>query len=214
MVSAQALRRALTTAADEGWALLDGVLRDCVHLAKADGFDVVPTRARDAPIGVLRPVSATAAHPASLSAIVGLGQMPLHTDGAHLRQPPDFTLLEAAHAVAGEDTLLYRTRDCDWDEDARHGMFAVVGSGAAFVSTAVDGERVRIDPGCMRPRDRMAERTLSRLSARTGDCVIHRWCTSPDTVLVIDNRRTLHGRTTVRSNSTRVLHRLMLRVAS
>ena len=138
--------------------------------------------------------------------------MPLHTDGAHLRRPPDFTLLEADNAAPGEDTLLYRLRAEDLDDDVRHGVFAVVGNGAPFAAHAIDGDRVRFDPGCMRPRDGMAKRAMTRFAHRVGDAVRYQWNRMPGAVLVIDNKWTLHGRGIVGSGTSRELRRLMLRL--
>ena len=85
---------ALVSAAQlNGWASGTGDIDSIREHAASLGWVEVPTRGGDAPVSVLRPTEASAAHPRSLSAEYGLGQQPLHTDGAHMVDPPDIVVL-------------------------------------------------------------------------------------------------------------------------
>ena len=205
------LAHALETAQALGWAVLDATLSGCLAEAHDLGLDAVPTRPGYSAVTSLSAVERERAHPASLSATTGLGVMPLHTDGAYLREPPDFTLLEAVRVDPMEDTLLWHFSNSDVSDDALHGVFAVSGRGAPFAAHAIDSVgRIRFDPVCMRPRDRMARRAASWLSERVEDAHRHSWASRPGSVLVVDNRMTLHGRAAVTQGSSRELRRLML----
>lgn len=202
---------ALDTAQALGWVVLDATLSGCLAEAHDLGLDAVPTRTGDSAVTSLSAVEPERAHPASLSAATGLGVMPLHTDGAYLRKPPDFTLLEAVRVDPMEDTLLWHISQSDVSDDALHGVFAVSGRGAPFAAHAIDSVgRIRFDPVCMRPRDRMARRAASWFSERAEGAYRHSWASRPGSVLVVDNRMTLHGRAAVTPGSSRELRRLML----
>ena len=211
--SCAAFAAALASANANGWAPLDIPLQTCLGYALDQGMEAVPTRPGQDLIAELRPTSPSAAHPASLSALVGFGPMPLHTDGAALRQPPDFVLLEALHAEPGEDTLLFACDTSELGDDARHGVFSVAGSGAPFSAHIVDAAgNLRFDLGCMQPRDRMAQRAASQLAGFAAAAHRHDWLSSSHAVLIIDNRKVLHGRSAAATASSRTLRRLMIRV--
>ena len=191
---------------------MDTPIERCLLHAEASGMRAVPTRPGDGPIGRVRSVQSDVAHPASLSAVVGLGRVPLHTDGAFHPQPPDFVLMSAVRIGPGEDTLLWHPSDEDLHADLRQGVFAVSGRNPAFLAHAVDHDgRVRFDPVCMRPRDAMATRTTLFFAERSQSASRHSWLTAPEAVLLIDNRRTLHGRCEVAEGSVREVRRLVLR---
>ncbi|WP_395928550.1 TauD/TfdA family dioxygenase [Arthrobacter sp. RT-1] len=78
----------------------------------------------------------------------------------------------------------------------RHGVF-VVGSGPwAFLSSVWDGERLRYDPVIMEPGDARARTAAAYLNSMQAAATAFRW-EEPNTILVIDNRRVLHGRAKV-----------------
>jgi hypothetical protein len=79
----------LTAARSQGWADAAWSLDWLRGEARRLGWAEVATRNGDATVTELRPVTPEHARPRSLSNAVGLGQQPLHTDGAHLRRPPD-----------------------------------------------------------------------------------------------------------------------------
>jgi hypothetical protein len=119
-------------AVSKGWASGSGDLDSIRRQATSLGWVEVATRRGDASVSVLRPVDAGAAHPRSLSAVYGLGQQPLHTDGAHLHEPPDFVVLVCQRPNATPTQLWRpavtsrrrRTTTVSWDA-LRHGMFLV-----------------------------------------------------------------------------------------
>lgn len=172
----------------------------------------VPTRRGGPTIGILEPRAADDAHPMSLSAKHGLGPFPLHTDGAHLRRPPDFTLLEAP-VETDVPTLLFDLRSAalltDVEHSFRNGVFAVGRGASSFYSHANDEHGgVRYDPGCMFPVDPLARDVRTWLAEAARSAKEHQWKLGE--TLVIANRRCLHGRPDVAENPGRVLRRLML----
>lgn len=204
------LLAALDHADTAGWTKLALTLEECLEVAPGCSLEVVPARRHEPAIGELRPTDRRAANPRSLSALVGLEPFPLHTDGASCKRPPGYVLLCAGLAIDGEDTLLWSPNAEDFNDAARHGMFAVSGR-PPFLAPAVDADgRLRFDPGCMRPCDGLAKRTAARFAERAADAQRHSWTESTHT-LVIANRRTMHGRTATSATSNRLLRRLMLR---
>lgn len=171
------------------------------------GWQAVPIRRGDAALGTLRVVRAEEAPEHSLSAMVGHGEQPLHTDGAHHRMMPDVVLLAAAEPSA-TPTLL-----CDPGaptEAQRIGVFKVGGGSRAFYASAVDTHGMwRYDPGCMTPMDDYAREVTREVAALAQKSVEHHWH-EPQTVLVISNRRVLHARAAANDPRTRRVHRVAL----
>ncbi|NCT91957.1 hypothetical protein GXB85_13500 [Cellulomonas sp. APG4] len=165
--------------------------------AHALGLIAVPNRRGEAPVKELRPTTADTAQPASLSAQVGLGEQPLHTDGAHLRQPPDYIILWCTD-VSATPTRLWRPHIAKLlTSPDRNGVFLVHSGSETWLAPALDGAALRFDPGCMTPADASARRLSSALQAPPeGDVQEVLW-DSPGKVLVIRNRRVLHGRAAV-----------------
>ncbi|MEV4954170.1 TauD/TfdA family dioxygenase [Paenarthrobacter nitroguajacolicus] len=183
-------------AKESGWASSSGASYLFEHYAEQQGWKGVETRAGEGTTSVLRPTSRAAAHPRSISAVHGLDEQPLHVDGSHLPLPPDAVVLFSEAPTVTPTNLWHfdptRNREAPVS-DMRHGIF-VVGSGPwAFLSTAWDGERLRYDPVIMEPADARARAAAAYLNSVQTAFTPFQW-EAPNTILVIDNRRVLHGR--------------------
>lgn len=192
-------------ASANGWASGSGEIGVLFAAARAAGWRTVPIRSGESEITTLRPVPAEQAHPNSLSAMVGLGRQPFHTDGAHLRRMPDIVIL-ASETPSDTPTLL-----CDPTPptDAQlQGVFRVAGGRDTFYATAVNADGTwRYDPGCMTPADEHARRAADDFENLVSKTVRHEW-TEPNTLLVIANRRILHARAEAVDSATRRVHRV------
>jgi hypothetical protein len=156
----------------------------------------------------LRPTRPLDSHPRSLSARYGLTAQPLHTDGAHQRQPPRFVVLSATDSSLTGTLLWQPPATPAWTALLQHGVFTVSSGPTRFLSTVQNGRFLRFDPGCMIAADSPARRLQARLAAASADALEHRW-TESDTVLVIDNWRALHARAAVTDPSEpRVMQRI------
>ncbi|MCU1615832.1 MAG: hypothetical protein JWO98_3372 [Frankiales bacterium] len=209
------------TATTSGWATGSVDLWRLRSRARALGWQEVATRKGDSPVSVLRPTTAEKAHPRSLSAIHGLGEQPLHTDGAHLKDPPTFVVLHAA--TPNETPTLV------WSERSRvtnpsypgigrppcltGGIFVVRTGSTQFLASAYDDrDGYRYDPGCMQPADERAHEAARHFASLTGSAYQHEW-TEPDQVLLISNRRALHARAAVgEADAGRELTRIAYRL--
>jgi hypothetical protein len=170
---------------------------------------------------VLRPVTESAAHPNSLSAVHGLGQQPLHTDGAHLQVPPD-VLVFIAERPSATPTQLWRP-----DAPGRrsgpltmspaaldHGMFLVRNGRDSFYASAQSESGYRYDPGCMTPRDARAREVHEYFEQQSSRACVHKWSAAYQ-VLVVDNRRALHARSAVADGDLdRELTRIAFRIGA
>jgi alpha-ketoglutarate-dependent taurine dioxygenase len=184
-----------------GWAVGSMSLHRLRWQAQDLGWEEVPTRTGDSAVSVLRPTSPEEAHPRSLSATHGLGEQPLHTDGAHLTVPPQFVVLHTARPN-GTPTLVWSLysplTNPDYPEvpllpGLRAGVFVVHSGKERFLTTARDTGGFRYDPGCMTPCDQRARDAVRYFESLASKSHRHDW-TEPDQVLVIDNRRALHAR--------------------
>lgn len=192
-----------------GWLACVGTLSGVRRAAAELNWTEAPLR-RGADIDeVLRPLTCDAARPSSMSARVGLGAQPLHTDGAHLPVPPDVIAFEMT-APSTSPTLLSSTHGPGhpWDS-LKHGIFSVISGVDRFYCVASELGRVRFDPICMVPCDQRARHVQQYFESELARAHVHRW-ENPNQVLVIDNRRVLHARATVDASDT---GRSMRRVA-
>lgn len=209
---------ALASAAQrDGWASGSGDIDSIREHAASLGWVEVSARRGDAPVSVLRPAEASAAHPRSLSAEYGLGQQPLHTDGAYLADPPDIvalissrpsptaTQVWAASAQAGKNQGSAGPSPAAFE----HGMFLVLNGRDSFFSPAFSDGRYRYDPGCMTACDARARQVEEYFMSQLAEAVTWEW-TGSGQVLVVDNRRALHARAAVAEGD---MDRELIRVA-
>jgi hypothetical protein len=204
-----------------GWAVGSMPLLRLRWQASDLGWREVATRKGDATVSVLRPTSAEAAPPRSLSATHGLAEQPLHTDGAHLKEPPQFVVLYAAQPN-NTPTLLWSI----WSKVTNPvypnvtqpsylngGLFMVRSGNERFLASAHDGSLgYRYDPGCMTPCDERARQAVLYFESLSASAYRHEW-TEPHQVLVIRNRRVLHARAAVaEADAERELTRIAYRV--
>lgn len=205
------LRTLAETARRDGWASANDVDLDSLRLAAAVlRWREVPIRRGDAGVAVLRPKTRETARPSSMSAAYGLDAQPLHTDGAHLPEPPDLVLL-ACQDTSSTPTLLWNGRN-SWHMDAptdalTDGMFLVNNRRDSFFAPAVTGFKLRFDPVCMTPCDSRARTALAYFAAQRDYAERHQWTEAG--ILLINNRQVLHARAAVApSDETRTLVRI------
>ena len=211
------------TARESGWAVGSMPARQVRWEATALGWEEVATRKGDSPVAVLRPTTTENAHPQSLSARHGLNEQPLHTDGAHLQEPPDYVVLHSA-LPNGTPTLLWShvsrltNAEHSWFVQPTSlfgGIFVVRTGASGFLAHSYDYRTgYRYDPGCMTPADERAHEAARYFATLTSQAFPHEW-TDPDQVLVIHNRWSLHARAAVGEGDTeRELTRIAYRVKS
>ena len=207
------INRGVRAALVDGWSTVDVTFDAILGIAEWCDISMIPTRPGDGPVGVLRPSTVATANPRSLSSRFGLGSFPLHTDGAHLGSPPDLVVLASLGLGEAGETLLHplhlrrlteRQQLC-----MQNGLFQVRRGPTAFFSPAVDREgNVRYDPVCMSPLDSLARYVRDWLADEQEKVHRHSWVGTSQ-VLLIANRKCLHGRAEVASG--RALRRVMLR---
>lgn len=197
-----------------GWASGSGSLASLRHSAGNLGWSEVSFRSADPPVMSLRPQDTDEARPNSLSSRYGKAAQPLHTDGAHLPEPPDFLLL-LAEKTSEVPTLLWKCELIHYQlpsyADLLHGVFLVRNGSESFFCTAASGPNLRYDPGCMVPADERSRRTVQFFAAATESRVEHHWDASGK-VLLIDNRRVLHARAAAEHEPDREITRVAWRV--
>lgn len=178
-----------------GWAV---DTMDLSHLAAWSirlGWKRIPNRPGDSAIDELIPTSEDESQPRSLSKSYGLRTQPLHTDGAHLRRPPD---LVALYAPAPNDTPTLLWKPPYPPAHVSHGVFLVDAGSDRFLATPYSVRSgFRFDPGCMTPFDQRARLAAEYFEEHRSAAVFeHQWA-SPGQLLLIDNRHVLHARAAV-----------------
>lgn len=188
----------LAVSAGQPWAALQCDFGVATAAALRLGWHGAALRSGEPDNSVLRPLSITEAHPNSLSSRYGLEAQPLHTDGAHLRRPPDVVILHN-RTTSRTSTALWSPDNAQAviNENAwRSGIFTVATGRHKFLASALDQSALRLDPGCMTPADQLAREVLQEAQDARTNCTEFAWST-PGTTLVINNRRALHARNPV-----------------
>lgn len=151
----------------------------------------------------------------SLSALYGLGELPMHIDTSHYLRPARFLLIGCVDPGASQaKTRLADTTKIEFTTGALallHSAPLLVRSGRrSFYSTILDRGRdyCRYDPGCMEPIDQRGVEAMATMRAAIEQSPIelHSWRAGD--ILMIDNWRMLHGRTQSAADQ-----RLLLRVS-
>lgn len=200
---------------NEGWATREGDLTKLsFDLHGHDGWDIVASRVGGPLVDTLTPTSADEAPKKSLSAKYGLGEQPLHTDGAHQQERPGIILLSAAQP-SKIPTLLWRMRSFrDLPDgiyaDLHHGLFNVDSGKGSFLAPALDRHGFRFDPGCMEPADQRAKRVAGYFASVQKDAEHYEWRESGQ-ILAINNQGVLHARADTDDDLNRAMHRVTLK---
>ncbi|MFJ2014698.1 hypothetical protein ACIQJ8_16045 [Streptomyces globisporus] len=200
----------IAAALETGWATGFGSISDVRIEAMRLGLTEVANRHGNPTMTTLRPVSPKEANPNSLSAQYGRDAQPLHTDGAHLKDPPDLVVL-ACDDVNLTPTRLWVRKEgrvrYSAPQHVCHGVFLVQNGKESFYSTAYTKGRYRYDPGCMTPCDARSRETVKFFSDAMGRSAEHFWDVAGK-LLVIDNRQALHARASASDDPQRTLHRI------
>jgi Taurine catabolism dioxygenase TauD, TfdA family len=206
-------RQLVYRALEDGWAVDDGDLRSVESQATSLGWEVVASRKAGPLTEVLKPTATSDARTMSLSAKYGTGGQPLHTDGAHHVRTPDVVLLSAENP-SDVPTLLWKFSTGRVPKDVlqslRNGLFTVRSGKDAFLAPALDGTRLRFDPGCMGPSDQRARLVMAFFESARESAERQDWTTSGK-VLAIDNRRVLHARASAEGEPDRAMQRVTLK---
>lgn len=212
------LKQLVTRARIHGWVVTEGTIADVEQAIAALQWTVTPNKKRGQPVvETVRPVAAGSARPASMSATTGTGAQPLHTDGAHHVNPPEFVAL----SVEGETTVPTRLLSLMETERgvrvsvflnidfvyAQNGLFLVKSGDESFLDSVMTGySKFRYDPICMSPQDQRARETAEFLHGLDDRAVEHQW--TPGTVLIVANWFVLHGRGDASKDSEREMKRI------
>lgn len=199
----------------KGWAAGQGTMAEVQVDAALLGWTEVPTRRGGPALTTLRPVDQADAKPNSLSARYGKGAQPLHTDGAHLPDPPDVVIL-VCRTTSTTPTRLWHGQRYGHPmtilpECVDHGVFLISSGNDSFFATARAAHRLRFDPGCMVPCDARARETVQYFAEVEKYADEYIW-SEPGSVLLIDNRRVLHARAPAVQEPQREIQRISYRL--
>lgn len=211
------LQKLIDDSSDTGWASTTLDKRQVWTLpsliaaqAARAGYEPVSNRRSQGVMDTLKPTKSTDANPNSLSSVTGLEQQPLHTDGAHQENPPDIVLLWAINQSI-VPTRIWRPSAIPDRE--LHGMFSVTDGKDFWISPAWDDDgNYRFDPCCMHPLDYFSKQLSKRFTTVPEAQIERFYWDKPNSILLIRNRKVLHGRAGVTDRSeNRTIHRIALR---
>ncbi|WP_216216886.1 TauD/TfdA family dioxygenase [Amycolatopsis aidingensis] len=206
---ARMLEDLLSRSRNTGWATAQGRIDQVQFDAKMLGWTPVPIRRGASAVATLRPLDPADAAPNSLSARYGKGAQPLHTDGAHLPEPPDIVVL-TCETTSTTPTLLWNNVG-GVPGFVQHGVFLIGRGNDSFFTTAYAQGRLRYDPGCMLPSDARAHQTVQFFEDAASAATEYQW-NEPGQVLFIDNRRVLHARASAAHEPQREIQRVSFRL--
>ena len=166
---------------------------------------------------VIAPRQQGEAHRRSLSAVHGLGALPLHVELSHRPRPCRYILLgclDAGSPPVATTVLDRQALGLGAEEEAtlRSAPVLVRAGRRSFYSTVLPpgGEYMRYDRGCMEPLDGRGRAALELVEARLAGCIPHRHEWRQGDILVIDNWRALHGRDPATATAGRRLVRILI----
>lgn len=176
--------------------------------AEARALKWVPREMRNGSkfLTALTPTERQEANPFSLSALVGTGRQPLHTDGAHHRIQPDYVLLWNEE-VNATPTRVWKPSQIP--SKSQNGVFVVRGGNDTWLTEATTRfNEIRFDPGCMEPADHLAT-TLAEYLTNPPAAEIQEIYWDRPKLVFLRNKIVLHGREEMKeADETRVLKRL------
>lgn len=185
-------------------------------MAKSLGSVVKGRAGRD--VEFLEAKSQNSAPPRSPSAVVGLGQIDYHQDGAHLQRIPKFLILGALSSTKQSPTLIKPTPKVGHFSERefsalKTATFSIHNGRRSFYATMwSDREKFfRYDPYCMIPTDSWATYAWSVFNDHIANSDGVAVPLEIGDILVIDNTRSLHARSAHQSIRRRTLLRIAVR---
>lgn len=193
-----------------GWAVLNVDTAEELELIVQRLGPLIPSRTGSASVDLI-PYDAASAPRRSMSAVVGLNEQPMHTDGAHCHRPPrylGFFCIEAGEAVC--PTNVWPVENDQLRREAPKLLTDpvwVFSDGisqpfyAPIMEHLTDSVRLRFDPCCMQPASggrftlSDAIHALNPLTRR----VELEW--QAGQAVIIDNWRCFHSRGAGSSNA-------------
>lgn len=178
----------------QGWALLQANCNEPLTAIACRFGEPISNRPKGPLARHLLSNSATS--PNSLRGLYGLGELPLHTDCAYYRKPPNLIFFRAKQSSQVATTLVdSRPMVLEIGVGTANGLFAIKGIDGTFVRPLFHANQVRWDRHCMRPLDEKAKTAQVKLLAQIECAQVHRHTYDDiSTVLIVDNYRMLHGR--------------------
>lgn len=157
------------------------------------------------------------AHPRSLSAVHGLGTFPLHAELSHRIRPCRYVVLACLNpGIPSVATALLDRHQLAFSSDEkamlRNAVLLVRSGRRSFYSSILPADEawMRFDTGCMEAVDARGQAAIKMVEERLtrSSPTLHHWITGE--ILVIDNWRVLHGRTSAEGAVGRRLSRMLI----
>lgn len=165
----------------------------------------------------IAPLPRELAHPRSLSSVHGLGTFPLHIELSHRIRPCRYVVLACLNpGIPSVATALLDRHQLAFSADEkamlRNAVVLVRSGRRSFYSSILPADEawMRFDTGCMEAfdaRGRAAIEMVEELLTRSSP-TLHHWIAGG--ILVIDNWRVLHGRTSAEGAVGRRLSRMLV----
>lgn len=170
-----------------------------------------------ADIESISPTPREFAHQRSLSAVHGLGALPLHVELSHRIRPCRYVALACLNTgTASVPTALLDRHTIAFSADERtmlrNAVLLVRSGRRSFYSSILppDDLWLRFDAGCMEAFDARGRAAMEMIEDRLARSspTLHHWRAGE--ILVIDNWRVLHGRASAEKAAGRRLSRMLI----
>ena len=203
----------------KGWIEFENVSCDDELISIAQVYGQLKIHTNNNVIQILKPKDGLQAIKGTFSNLYGFGVFPYHTDVAFWAKPAHFMLLSSTNANQC-NTLVVSLTDI-WDvlseKDKQYfekAIFVVKTIHSSFYSTLIFKEYgnicIRYDPSCMIPINESAKRVIPILKNIFSEIQTHQIKWTGNKAVIINNWRTLHGRSSAENDLTRNLKRIYI----
>lgn len=212
--------RDLEILANNGWVEILGLHLDSELLFLSNSLGTVTSHPNGCKVFTLKPKSGLSATKGTFSNKYGFDKFPLHTDTVFFAQPIRYMILSSNKPSDTTTTILsikslFENLNEDEKRLASNAIFKVKTNETSFYTRLLFKENgakaIKYDPTCMFPANNSAKQIQTKFTELFKRIeVIHISWNEPKTV-IIDNWKTLHGRSEVKPDENRELKRIYIK---
>ncbi|GAQ15726.1 hypothetical protein MODO_3431 [Myroides odoratimimus] len=203
---------------DNGWVLFDYPNNDEVLLQISSKIGKIINHPNGKLIDYLTPKNKAEAKKDTFSNKYGFDRFPFHTDTAFWTTPVRYVLMSCQNNSLTETLIitLESLNNLNSEEISilENSIFLIKTNRVNFYCSILSKQNgnliLRFDPNTMKAINSYAKKAITIIEKIVTNSEIHRIKWSDSGILIIDNWRTLHSRSSVYSNENRILKRIYI----
>lgn len=212
--------RDLEILAINGWVEFHGLHLDNELLSLAYSLGTLVSHPNGSKVFTLTPKSGISSTKGTFSNKYGFEQFPLHTDTAFFVQPIRYMLLssnkpsETTTTVLSIESLFEKLNERE-KKIASHAIFKVKTNETSFYTSLIfkghESKAIKYDPTCMFPANNPAKQIQLIFTEMFKQIEVKHISWHEPKTVIIDNWKTLHGRSEVNPDENRELKRIYIK---